>query len=94
MKWSRPDPKDEMIALLRQELEERKLENKDLRDQLLAVTAPGAYRRLHPDAPGQVVDLETSAAGPPSPGRIPPFKLQDEKMWEAVAERFERASNS
>jgi hypothetical protein len=92
MKWSRPDPRDEMIAFLRQELEGRKLENEDLRKQLLAVTAPGAFRRLHPEQ-SQVVDLGPQT-GPPSPGRIPPFKLQDEKMWEAVAERFERASNS
>jgi len=92
MKWtSRIDPKDELIAVLRGELESRKLENEDLRKQLLAVTAPGAFRRLHPDQ-GQVMDIGPTNA-PIVPGRIPAFKLNDEKMWEAVAQRFEKASN-
>lgn len=93
MKWSsRPDPKDELIAWLKQELEGRKLENEDLRKQLLAVTAPGAYRRLHPE-PNQVMDIGPTTP-PLSPGRIPPFSLKDEKMWEAVADKFEKASQA
>lgn len=91
MRWSKPDVRDQMIALLREELEARKLENGDLRRQLLAVMAPGAYRRLH--EPGtQVVDIPTpGASGSPSPGHLPPYRLQDEKMWEQVARRFESA---
>ena len=93
MKWaSRPDPKDEMIAFLKGELETRRLENEDLRKQLLAVTAPGAYRRLHPEQ-NQVMDLGPAGQHPITPGRMPPYNLTDEKMWESVAQRFEKASN-
>lgn len=46
----KPDPKDELIAVLRQSLDHERAMNADLHRQVLALTDRAAYRLVHREA--------------------------------------------
>ena len=52
MKWtSKPDPKDEMIALLREQVAAKDLQILKLTEQVIALSNVSAHRALNPRAP-------------------------------------------
>ena len=79
------DPKDELIATLRDERDHLRARVRELEEQLLALTSPAAFRVVHPAAAPPAKPREANAAVDPYTARSVTY-VPDKRLSEIKSE--------